>query len=80
MKNLEPLTKEDAVAKLNLSKKVADKLEGRNCGIDIAMMALLLDKEISSEQYHEYRRLICPLDYSFQKGLFKYLKPKKDRA
>ena len=80
MKNLEPLTKEQFIAQLGLSEKVAKISEGKKYGdTDLAMTNLLLNKEISAEQYGKYLRAFpSPFGFDLNNMLFKYSMPKKE--
>jgi len=78
MKNLEPLTKEQFIAQLGLSEKVAKEFEGKKgYNTDLAMTSLLLKEEISSEQYREYFETFISSPINWKEILFQYSMPKK---
>jgi len=79
MKNLVPLTNEEAITQLGLSEKVTKELEGKKYWNEsIAMTSLMLKGEIQIEQYSKWFDLTSlPPEYWIGRNLFQYRWPKK---
>ncbi|MEK6913223.1 MAG: hypothetical protein AABW47_00950 [Nanoarchaeota archaeon] len=79
MKNLVPLTDEEALAKLGLLEDVAKENEGKKLqDTTTALTTLFLKGEVSPKQYGEYLHLTpSPYGFNFDSMLFRFHMPKK---